>query len=659
VVRVTAASGEHAADAKHKAEAAADNSATTSDRRTLADSERVDVGPDESLRLQEISNLLIPGGDLDTLYGRVLDAAIGLMSADMGSMQAFYSEGGELRLLAWRGFHPESAAFWERVNLNSACVCGVALSEGRRIIVPDTEACDFIAGTGDVDAFRRSNIRAVQSTPLVSRSGRLLGMISTHWREPHQPTERELRSLDVLARQAADLIERSRVETALRQSEDRVRWLASIVESSDDAIISKDLHGIITSWNKGAERLFGYMAEEAVGKPVAILIPPDRQNEEWMILKRIACGEHIENYETIRERKDGSSIEVSLTISPVKDIEGRIVGASKIARDITERRRAKAREKVLMAEITHMNQMATAGKLSASIAHEVSQPLTGIAARAGAARRWLAADKPDIDRVRDALDQIVAASFHATEVITSFKSLFRKHTDDRAEVDINTLIRTVVGLGSGDLRRHQIKLKMELNDQLPPVLANHVQLQQVILNLVMNAIDAMRPVPSRALLVKSQLNGSYRIHVSIEDTGIGIDPSALNQIFKPLFTTKEHGMGMGLSICRSIIESHNGRIWVSPGENRGSIFQFELSAKEPPRRTRVKPRRSLSIPRLPGSPLWVFLHRQQRPVPPGNSALRGRGASGRGALKSGGNRAVRRGQKIGVLHPTGDIIAFD
>ena len=108
--------------------------------------------------------------------------------------------------------------------------------------------------------------------------------------------------------------------------------------------------------------------------------------------------------------------------------------------------------------------MATAGELSASIAHEVSQPLTGIAARAGAAKRWLAADKPDIDRVRDALDQIVAASFHATEVITSFKSLFRKHTDDRAEVDINTLIRTVVGLVSGDLRRHQIKLKMELND---------------------------------------------------------------------------------------------------------------------------------------------------------------------------------------------------
>jgi C4-dicarboxylate-specific signal transduction histidine kinase len=295
-----------------------------------------------------------------------------------------------------------------------------------------------------------------------------------------------------------------------------------------------------------------------------------------VILKRITRGERIEHFETVRERKDGRSIVVSLTVSPVKNVEGRIVGASKIARDITERNHAEAREKVLMAELTHMNRVATAGELSASIAHEVSQPLTGIATKASAARRWLAADNPDIDRVRAALDQIATASFRASEIIANIKSMFRKNTGDRAEVDINTLIETVMGLVSADLRKHEIELKMELNNQLPPVLANHVQLQQMILNLVMNAIDALRPVKSRALLVKSQLNGGSRIHVSIEDTGIGIDPSKLNELFRPLFTTKEHGIGMGLSICHSIIESHGGRIWVSPGENRGSIFQFEL-----------------------------------------------------------------------------------
>src|SRR5262245_1600992 len=219
-------------------ESLGDFTAAMSDRRrTLDERAPVDPGLDDSLRLQEISTLLIQEGNLDGLYERVLDAAISLMSADCGSMQKFYPERRELKLLVWKGFHPDSAVFWDRVYLDSTCTFGVAMSAGHRIMVPDVEACDFIAGTDDIDSYRRSGIRAVQSTPLVSRSGRLLGMISTHWREPHYSNERALRSLDVLARQAADLIERSQVEAALRQSEQQSRWLASMVESSDDAII--------------------------------------------------------------------------------------------------------------------------------------------------------------------------------------------------------------------------------------------------------------------------------------------------------------------------------------------------------------------------------------------------------------------------------------
>jgi len=316
---------------------------------------------DASLRLQEISTLLIQEGNLDALYERVLDAAIGLMSADMGTMQKYDPESGELLLLSAKGeFHPEAAAYWERVNRTSATTCGMALSLGRRVIVPDIETCDFMAGTADLDALRRSSIRAAQSTPLVSRSGQLLGMISTHCREPHQPTERTLRSLDVLARQAADLIERVQVETALRESEQRLRWLASIVESSNDPIVSTSIERVstgiervITTWNGAAERLFGYTSDEVIGRPIAILIPPDRHDEQRTIFQRIIAAERIENYETVRLRKDGSSVDVSLTISGVKDAEGKIAGASAIYRDITRRKRAEAHEKTLMAELDH------------------------------------------------------------------------------------------------------------------------------------------------------------------------------------------------------------------------------------------------------------------------------------------------------------------
>jgi signal transduction histidine kinase len=154
--------------------------------------------------------------------------------------------------------------------------------------------------------------------------------------------------------------------------------------------------------------------------------------------------------------------------------------------------------------------------------------------------------------------------------------MFKRDTQCRAEIDINKLIWTVIGLVYIDLRKHDIELRTELCDELPLVLGNRVQLQQVILNLVMNAIDAMRPVQTRVLFIKTALNEREGVHVSIGDTGIGIDPSNVEQMFKPLFTTKEHGMGMGLSICRSIVESHNGRIWVSDYDRGGAIFQLVL-----------------------------------------------------------------------------------
>jgi PAS domain S-box-containing protein len=235
---------------------------------------------------------------------------------------------------------------FERVNQTTGSTCAIALSARRRVVVPDIETCDFIVGHPVHKPLRNCNIRAAQSTPLIARDGSLIGMITTHWRNAHQPSESKLGLVDVLARQAADLIERTRNEAKLR-------LLAAIVESSDDAVVTKGLDSIITSWNRGAEHIFGYLAEEIIGKSVTILMPPERQDEEPAILERVRRGERIDHYETVRQRKDGSKLDISLTVSPIRDAAGKVVGASKIARDITDRKRAEAQIAMLAREAEH------------------------------------------------------------------------------------------------------------------------------------------------------------------------------------------------------------------------------------------------------------------------------------------------------------------
>jgi C4-dicarboxylate-specific signal transduction histidine kinase len=246
--------------------------------------------------------------------------------------------------------------------------------------------------------------------------------------------------------------------------------------------------------------------------------------------------------------------------------------------EIGRRQRAEIQSRSAMTELTYMNRRAAAGQLSASIAHEVNQPLAGIAIRASAALRLLAAETLDIDKIRAALTQIEAASHRAGDIITSVRAMFKKDAPKRVPTDINQLIRTVLSIVRVELQNHDVELQAQLNDHLPNVKGDKVQLQQVVLNLVMNGIEAMHSVRHRVLKVQTDQTDPGMVHVAIEDTGTGIDPSHLDQIFKPLFTTKGTGTGMGLAICHSIVESHGGRIWASQAANGGSIFQLELPA---------------------------------------------------------------------------------
>jgi len=218
--------------------------------------------------------------------------------------------------------------------------------------------------------------------------------------------------------------------------------------------------------------------------------------------------------------------------------------------------------------------------LSASIAHEMNQPLASLVTSADAALRWLGRPTPDLDEVKSALEQIRKSGHHASHIIGSVRAMIKKDARNRAPVDVNELVREALALLESELRRQRISVEIELNGHLPMVNADRVQLQQVLMNLITNAIDAMSATkPPRILRIKSAAPEPDSVLVSVEDTGSGIDPMVVSRIFDPLFTTKSRGMGMGLSICRSIIEGHGGRLSVSAGAKCGSVFQFVLPAE--------------------------------------------------------------------------------
>jgi signal transduction histidine kinase len=241
---------------------------------------------------------------------------------------------------------------------------------------------------------------------------------------------------------------------------------------------------------------------------------------------------------------------------------------TRLARSIVVQRREREGQAIAMDAIT------------ASIAHEVSQPLAAIVADANAGLNWLGHAKPDLDEARAALTQIVSVGLHAGRVIESTRSIFRKDQRRHAPLDINELINDILVLDRSDLQNHRVALRLELGERLPLVIADRVQLQQVLLNLIMNAVEAMDSLPDRArvLTVTSELREPRGVLVSVEDSGPGIGAGDTERIFEAFFTTKASGTGMGLAICRSIIESHQGRIWASPGAAGGSVFRFTLPA---------------------------------------------------------------------------------
>jgi PAS domain S-box-containing protein len=368
--------------------------------------------------------------------------------------------------------------------------------------------------------------------------------------------------------------------TERKLAEQATRLLAAIVESSHDAIVSKNLNGVITSWNKAAERLFGYTAEEAVGQNITLIIPPERRGEERTIIEQLTRGERVDNFETVRMRKDGSLLDVSLTISPMKDGSGRVVGASKLARDITERKRAEEALRQAQTDLAHASRLTSMGEFTASLAHEVKQPIAAAVTDANTCVRWITRDEPDLNEAREAAWRIVKDAQRAAEIINRVHLLFKKGTSQRELVDVNEVAREMIVLLGDEASRHSISVRTELAEDLPHVIGDRVQLQQVLMNLMMNGVDAMHDVDGlRELIIKSQPAENNELLLSVSDTGVGLPRHQADQIFNAFFTTKTHGTGMGLRISRSIIESHGGRLWAADNSPRGASFCFTLPTK--------------------------------------------------------------------------------
>jgi C4-dicarboxylate-specific signal transduction histidine kinase len=287
------------------------------------------------------------------------------------------------------------------------------------------------------------------------------------------------------------------------------------------------------------------------------------------------------NYEVVGRwrRKDGQPIWVNTFVSTVPGGENRESVYLATAIDITGQRKAQSDLADAQAELAHVARLTTIGELAASIAHEISQPLSGVSAAANAALRWLAQAPPNVDKAGDSLKVIVSASRHAGEVIDRIRSFLKHRRPERVELDINDAIREVLELTVGALRNRQVTIQTDLPDGLPPALGDRVQLQQVIMNLIMNGADAMAAIGRpRVLRIWSQMDGAGSLMVGVQDSGIGIDTAIRDRIFEPLFTTKSSGMGLGLSICRSIVESHGGKLWALPATPYGTDFRFTIPA---------------------------------------------------------------------------------
>jgi PAS domain S-box-containing protein len=421
-------------------------------------------------------------------------------------------------------------------------------------------------------------LRSCWSTPILAHSGKVLGSFAMYYREPRTPSPAETRALEMATHIAGIAIERKLTHERLERSE---AYLAEAQRLSHTGSWAFNAIGPVY-WSEENFRIWGLDPQQGL---------PDRE----LVLQRIHPDDRGRVLEyvvkALRDKEDyAAEFRIVLPEGTIKYIHGlghpvfsstgdlvEVVGTQV---DVTERKRAeqeRERLRQLQADLAHTNRVTTMGELTASLAHEIKQPMTAALTDARTCLRWLRRDQPDVSEAREAASRLVTDVSRAAEIISRISLLFKKAAPQRELVDVNELIREMIVLLRNEAARHSISIRSDLADDLPKVIADRIQLQQVFMNLMLNGIEAMKDIATGGeLTVSSQRGETAQVLISVADAGLGLPPEIAANIFDAFYTTKPQGTGMGLPISRSIIESHGGRLWANPNFGRGAVFQFTL-----------------------------------------------------------------------------------
>lgn len=448
------------------------------------------------------------------------------------------------------------------------------------VIIDDASGPDPLC---DADYVNRRHPRSSLCLPLIKQA-KLIGLLYfENSLATHAFTPDRVAVLEMLAAQAAISLENTLLYRDLQEREARIRRL---VDSNIIGILFWGADGNISYANEAFLNMTGYSREELVSGAVSWkeMTPAECEIGDIQRLDQLRRSGEVAPGEKEFFRKDGSRISVLVGSAAVAGSPDQSIS---FVLDLTERKRAEAeareserRFQEMQLELAHANRVATMGQLTSSIAHEVSQPISAVALNAGAALNWLRRSPPDLEQARTSIQAIVNDAHRSSEVIGRLRALFKKAPPRKDHLDLNETIEEVIVLTGSEALKSEISVKTQLADGLPLIEGDRVQLQQVLLNLVVNAIQAMATIDDRArdLLITTAAAGSDSVLVQVADSGPGLDPQLLEHVFDPYFTTKPHGMGMGLAICRSIIDAHNGRLWASANQPCGGVFQFTLPA---------------------------------------------------------------------------------